>query len=155
MADDGYGVSYMIAGEDTIFFHISSKFSSSETVSLLLPLRPEEGAPPGALSGWGRVLACGDRGTGGLAWRLIGALGAHRMPSALGITSAKLCWTLLIFSKFPKLTAEGWRDASHPFVPTLEEWVCGQLVGTRGGCAQVTSSKDSSGSRGSPGRCCP
>ncbi|XP_015980819.1 carnitine O-palmitoyltransferase 1, muscle isoform [Rousettus aegyptiacus] len=31
VADDGYGVSYMIAGEDTIFFHISSKFSSSET----------------------------------------------------------------------------------------------------------------------------
>ena len=34
MADDGYGVSYMIAGENTIFFHVSSKFSSSETVSL-------------------------------------------------------------------------------------------------------------------------
>lgn len=34
VADDGYGVSYMIAGEDTIFFHVSSKFSSSETVSL-------------------------------------------------------------------------------------------------------------------------
>ncbi|XP_027450099.1 carnitine O-palmitoyltransferase 1, muscle isoform isoform X1 [Zalophus californianus] len=34
VADDGYGVSYMIAGENTIFFHISSKFSSSETVSL-------------------------------------------------------------------------------------------------------------------------
>lgn len=64
MADDGYGVSYMIAGENTIFFHISSKFSSSETVSLLLPLRPEEGVPPGALNGWGRVLACGDRGAG-------------------------------------------------------------------------------------------
>lgn len=51
VADDGYGVSYMIAGEDTIFFHISSKFSSSETVSLLLPLIPEEGAPPWALPG--------------------------------------------------------------------------------------------------------
>ena len=34
VADDGYGVSYMIAGENTIFFHVSSKFSSSETVSL-------------------------------------------------------------------------------------------------------------------------
>uniref|UniRef100_A0A673UN63 Carnitine O-palmitoyltransferase 1, muscle isoform n=1 Tax=Suricata suricatta TaxID=37032 RepID=A0A673UN63_SURSU len=31
VADDGYGVSYMIAGENTLFFHISSKFSSSET----------------------------------------------------------------------------------------------------------------------------
>uniref|UniRef100_A0A8C9DGS4 Carnitine O-palmitoyltransferase 1, muscle isoform n=1 Tax=Prolemur simus TaxID=1328070 RepID=A0A8C9DGS4_PROSS len=31
VADDGYGVSYMIAGENMIFFHISSKFSSSET----------------------------------------------------------------------------------------------------------------------------
>ncbi|KAB1270185.1 Carnitine O-palmitoyltransferase 1; muscle isoform [Camelus dromedarius] len=31
VADDGYGVSYMIAGENTIFFHVSSKFSSSET----------------------------------------------------------------------------------------------------------------------------
>lgn len=51
VADDGYGVSYMIAGENTIFFHISSKFSSSETVSLLLPLSPEEGAPPWALPG--------------------------------------------------------------------------------------------------------
>lgn len=34
VADDGYGVSYMIAGENTMFFHVSSKFSSSETVSL-------------------------------------------------------------------------------------------------------------------------
>ncbi|XP_012788679.1 carnitine O-palmitoyltransferase 1, muscle isoform isoform X2 [Sorex araneus] len=33
VADDGYGVSYMIAGENTMFFHISSKFSSSETNS--------------------------------------------------------------------------------------------------------------------------
>ncbi|XP_008069693.1 carnitine O-palmitoyltransferase 1, muscle isoform isoform X2 [Carlito syrichta] len=31
VADDGYGVSYMIAGENMIFFHVSSKFSSSET----------------------------------------------------------------------------------------------------------------------------
>ncbi|XP_006976232.1 carnitine O-palmitoyltransferase 1, muscle isoform [Peromyscus maniculatus bairdii] len=31
VADDGYGVSYMIAGENTMFFHVSSKFSSSET----------------------------------------------------------------------------------------------------------------------------
>lgn len=34
VADDGYGVSYIIAGEDTIFFHVSSKKSSSVTVSL-------------------------------------------------------------------------------------------------------------------------
>jgi len=33
VADDGYGVSYIIAGEDTIFFHISSKRSSPETDS--------------------------------------------------------------------------------------------------------------------------
>ena len=32
VADDGYGVSYIIAGEDLIFFHISSKKSSPETV---------------------------------------------------------------------------------------------------------------------------
>jgi len=32
VADDGYGVSYIIAGEDLVFFHISSKRSSSETV---------------------------------------------------------------------------------------------------------------------------
>ncbi len=31
VADDGYGVSYIIAGEDIIFFHISSKRSSSKT----------------------------------------------------------------------------------------------------------------------------
>jgi carnitine O-palmitoyltransferase 1 len=33
VADDGYGVSYIIAGEDMIFFHISSKKSSPETDS--------------------------------------------------------------------------------------------------------------------------
>lgn len=58
VADDGYGVSYMMAGEDTIFFHISSKFSSSETVSPLLPLRPVEGAPLGL------HLVSGGRGQG-------------------------------------------------------------------------------------------
>jgi carnitine O-palmitoyltransferase 1 len=34
VADDGYGVSYIIAGENNIFFHVSSKKSSSVTVSL-------------------------------------------------------------------------------------------------------------------------
>lgn len=33
VADDGYGVSYIIAGEDLLFFHISSKQSSPDTVS--------------------------------------------------------------------------------------------------------------------------
>lgn len=33
VADDGYGVSYIIAGEDVLFFHVSSKKSSPETVS--------------------------------------------------------------------------------------------------------------------------
>lgn len=33
VADDGYGVSYIVAGEDLIFFHISSKKSSSDTDS--------------------------------------------------------------------------------------------------------------------------
>uniref|UniRef100_A0A8C8SGA3 Carnitine O-palmitoyltransferase 1, muscle isoform n=1 Tax=Pelusios castaneus TaxID=367368 RepID=A0A8C8SGA3_9SAUR len=33
VADDGYGVSYIIAGEGLITFHISSKFSSPKTVS--------------------------------------------------------------------------------------------------------------------------
>lgn len=33
VANDGYGVSYIIAGEKLITFHISSKFSSPETVS--------------------------------------------------------------------------------------------------------------------------
>jgi carnitine O-palmitoyltransferase 1 len=36
VADDGYGVSYIIAGEDLIFFHISSKKSSPETVRRFL-----------------------------------------------------------------------------------------------------------------------
>lgn len=35
VADDGYGVSYIIAGEDTLFFHISSKKSSPVTVSII------------------------------------------------------------------------------------------------------------------------
>lgn len=34
VADDGYGVSYIIAGEDLIFFHISSKRSCNTTVSI-------------------------------------------------------------------------------------------------------------------------
>ena len=33
VADDGYGVSYIILGENLINFHISSKRSSPETVS--------------------------------------------------------------------------------------------------------------------------
>ena len=33
VADDGYGVSYIIAGEDTIFYHITCKVSSQLTVS--------------------------------------------------------------------------------------------------------------------------
>ena len=36
VADDGYGVSYIVAGEDLIFFHISSKVSSSYTVRIKL-----------------------------------------------------------------------------------------------------------------------
>lgn len=32
MADDGYGVSYIILDENSIHFHVSSKFSCSETV---------------------------------------------------------------------------------------------------------------------------
>jgi len=31
VADDGYGVSYIIAGEDILFFHISNKKSSKQT----------------------------------------------------------------------------------------------------------------------------
>uniref|UniRef100_A0A673UN15 Carnitine O-palmitoyltransferase 1, muscle isoform n=1 Tax=Suricata suricatta TaxID=37032 RepID=A0A673UN15_SURSU len=64
VADDGYGVSYMIAGENTLFFHISSKFSSSETVSVpcsCTGLRKEWHLDP---SGQGGVLGCGGRGTG-------------------------------------------------------------------------------------------
>lgn len=34
VADDGYGVSYIIIGEDRIFFHVSSKKSCELTVSL-------------------------------------------------------------------------------------------------------------------------
>lgn len=34
VADDGYGVSYIIAGENLIFFHISCKRSSPQTVSI-------------------------------------------------------------------------------------------------------------------------
>lgn len=38
VADDGYGVSYIIVGENLINFHISSKHSSPETVSSQPPL---------------------------------------------------------------------------------------------------------------------
>ena len=33
VADDGYGVSYIIVGEDCIFFHVSAKKSCAQTVS--------------------------------------------------------------------------------------------------------------------------
>ena len=33
VADDGYGVSYIIVGEDMINFHVSSKHSCTDTVS--------------------------------------------------------------------------------------------------------------------------
>lgn len=33
MADNGYGVSYMVPDDNQIFFHISSKISSKETGS--------------------------------------------------------------------------------------------------------------------------
>lgn len=36
VADDGYGVSYIIAGEDILFFHISNKKQSTQTVSFFL-----------------------------------------------------------------------------------------------------------------------
>ena len=36
VSDDGYGVSYIVAGEHTLFFHISSKVSCPNTVSALL-----------------------------------------------------------------------------------------------------------------------
>jgi carnitine O-palmitoyltransferase 1 len=34
VADDGYGVSYIIAGENVIFFHVSCKQSCPTTVSI-------------------------------------------------------------------------------------------------------------------------
>lgn len=37
VADDGYGVSYILVGENLINFHISSKFSCPETVSAQVP----------------------------------------------------------------------------------------------------------------------
>uniref|UniRef100_A0A8D8PNY7 carnitine O-palmitoyltransferase n=2 Tax=Cacopsylla melanoneura TaxID=428564 RepID=A0A8D8PNY7_9HEMI len=42
VADDGYGVSYIVAGEDLIFFHISSKKSSSVTDSSRFARRIEK-----------------------------------------------------------------------------------------------------------------
>lgn len=41
VADDGYGVSYIIVGENLITFHISSKFSCPDTVRIVfIPWRP-------------------------------------------------------------------------------------------------------------------
>ncbi|KAG7268667.1 hypothetical protein CRUP_018378 [Coryphaenoides rupestris] len=47
VADDGYGVSYIIVGENLINFHISSKHSSPETEPKDPSLAP---APPGVSS---------------------------------------------------------------------------------------------------------
>lgn len=35
VTEDGYGISYIVAGDDTIFFHISSRKSSKVAVSML------------------------------------------------------------------------------------------------------------------------
>ena len=57
VADDGYGVSYIIAGEDTVFFHVSSKRSCSMTVStpppssIRLPQDTSFHAPPPCSTG--------------------------------------------------------------------------------------------------------
>lgn len=50
MADDGYGVSYIIVGENLINFHISSKRSSPETVSS--PVKCKTSFPPFFCSCW-------------------------------------------------------------------------------------------------------
>ncbi|EZA54166.1 hypothetical protein DMN91_000423 [Ooceraea biroi] len=42
VADDGYGVSYIIAGEDLLFFHVSSKRSSSKTDSARFSMQIEK-----------------------------------------------------------------------------------------------------------------
>ena len=39
VADDGYGVSYIISGEDTIYYHITCKVSSQFTVSTFVMCR--------------------------------------------------------------------------------------------------------------------
>lgn len=38
VADDGYGVSYIIAGEELLFFHISSKISCPQTVNYVVKM---------------------------------------------------------------------------------------------------------------------
>jgi hypothetical protein len=51
VADDGYGVSYIICGEDTIMIHISSKYSSPATVCLCVCV-------DGWMGGWLYVCVC-------------------------------------------------------------------------------------------------
>ena len=43
VADRGYGVSYIIVGEDQVSWHISSKISADNTVIILQHLRKAEG----------------------------------------------------------------------------------------------------------------
>ena len=43
VADRGYGVSYIIVGEDQVSWHISSKISADNTVIILQNLRKAEG----------------------------------------------------------------------------------------------------------------
>lgn len=45
VADDGYGVSYIIAGEDLLFFHISNKITSAQTVSIIIERQSALGFP--------------------------------------------------------------------------------------------------------------
>lgn len=45
VADDGYGVSYIIAGEDLLFFHISSKKGCAKTVSVWELVMHYQGQP--------------------------------------------------------------------------------------------------------------
>lgn len=55
VADDGYGVSYIIVGEDTVFFHVSSKKSCPITVSINYNQYPQPSSSDNITIRWLRV----------------------------------------------------------------------------------------------------
>lgn len=77
VADDGYGVSYIIVGENLINFHISSKRSSPETVSSLVN------------SFLGKSYPCPLHNEKTFEFFLL----YSRTPTALEATSDSPCWT--------------------------------------------------------------
>lgn len=109
VADDGYGISYIILGENHINFHISSKHSSPETVSSLI------------FHFFSSLMAILNEKA---YWNLLAFLSSFvffRTHIVLGPTSDRPCWTSWVsLSSTTKLPSDGclcwWKAMSNIYI---------------------------------------